>query len=562
MKQRKNFRLGDLLIQVGAITEDQLMQGLKYQKEKKIQLGDALKELGFITQRQIIEALEFQLGIPQVDLEKYHIEPEVPLLVSEDFARKNMLIPVKKAGNILQVAMEDPLNLIVINDVEIVTGLQVEPRISTGEQILNAINIHFNKKVAQEAMEAFKEENQEMDEKIDQNILMEINKAPVVRLVNTIIVQAAQNRASDIHIEPQEDTLRVRFRVDGDLQEVMHPSKQTHGAVITRIKIMAKLNIAERRIPQDGRIELEVQGRDLDIRVSTIPTIYGEKVVMRMLDRTQFLRKYDELGLSTEQQHMFNEIVKSRNGIILVTGPTGSGKSTTLYALLNELNDPNKNVITVEDPVEYRMAGLIQSQVNPKAGFDFASGLRSMLRQDPDVIMVGEIRDKETAEMAVRAGITGHLVLSTLHTNSSAQTINRLVDMDIEKFLLASSLVAVIAQTLVKKICPHCKKAYHPSEQELVSLGVKNAELVLYKGTGCSYCKNTGYLGRTAVYEIMKLDPEVRKMIMNDANPSDVKKYMRKVGMKSLDESCFDMMVKGITTFDEFLKISYSVEGK
>ncbi len=562
MKQRKSFRLGDLLIQVGAINEAQLMEGLRYQKIHKMHLGDSLKELGYITQRQIIEVLEFQLGIPQVDLEKTAIDADVPLLISEDFARNNTLIPIKKVDKTLHVAMEDPLNLIVINDIEIVTGLTVEPRIASGEQIISAINTHFNKKVAEEAIEAFAEEYQEYEEKIDQNIIREINKAPVVRLVNTIIVQAAQNRASDIHIEPQEETLRVRFRVDGDLQEVMHPAKQTHGAVITRIKIMAKLNIAERRIPQDGRIELNVQGRDLDIRVSTLPTIYGEKVVMRMLDRSQFLRKYEELGLNTVQQKMFAEIIKSRNGIILVTGPTGSGKSTTLYALLNELNDSRRNVSTVEDPVEYRMAGLAQSQVNPKAGFDFASGLRSLLRQDPDVIMVGEIRDKETAEMAVRAGITGHLVLSTLHTNSAAQTINRLVDMGMEKFLLASSLVAVIAQTLVKRICPKCRKAYKATDAQRDIIGVKNDELILYTGEGCSYCKGAGTLGRIAVYEIMKLDHGIRKMIINDVDPSEVKKYMRQHGMKSLSENCRDLLVKGITTYEEYLRISYSLEGK
>jgi len=562
MKQRETFRLGDLLVKVGAITEEQLKFSLELQREKKKKLGDVLQELEFVTQKQIVEALEFQLGIPQVDLDKYYIDPEIPRLVSEEFARKHGLIPIKKQGMTLHVAMSDPLNIIVINDLEIITGYQVEARIATEKDVLSAINTYFSKKSAEEAVEEFTKEFEVAEDEIDQNLLREINKAPVVRLVNTIIVQAAQSRASDIHIEPQEESLRIRFRVDGDLQEVMRPAKQTHGAIITRIKIMAKMNIAERRVPQDGRIELEVQGRDLDLRVSTIPTIYGEKVVIRILDRSNFLKSTAELGLTEQEQKMFKDITKSQNGMILVTGPTGSGKSTTVYALLSELNDSKKNVITVEDPVEYRMKGVVQSQVNHKAGFDFASGLKSMLRQDPDVIMVGEIRDHETAEIGVRAGITGHLVLSTLHTNSASQAINRLIDMNVERYLLASSVVAIIAQTLVKKVCPNCKLPYMPDVSELATLGFdSHADLELYKGTGCSICKQTGYMGRTAVYEIMKLDYEARKMIMENANPEDLRNYMRKTGMKTLQENCREMVLKGETTVEELVRISYSLEG-
>lgn len=562
MKQRETFRLGDLLVKVGAITEEQLKFALELQREKKKKLGDVLQDLEFVTQKQIVEALEFQLGIPQVDLEKYYIDPEIPRLVSEEFARKHKLIPIKKQGMTLHVAMSDPLNIIVINDLEIVTGYQVEARIATESDIDAAINTYFSKQTAEEAVEEFTKEFEVAEDEIDQNLLREINKAPVVRLVNTIIVQAAQSRASDIHIEPQEESLRIRFRVDGDLQEVMRPAKQTHGAIITRIKIMAKMNIAERRVPQDGRIELDVQGRDLDLRVSTIPTIYGEKVVIRMLDRSNFLRSVSELGLNKHEQDLFKDITRSTNGMILVTGPTGSGKSTTVYTLLSELNDSKKNVITVEDPVEYRMKGVIQSQVNHKAGFDFATGLKSMLRQDPDVIMVGEIRDRETAEIAVRAGITGHLVLSTLHTNSASQTINRLLDMNVERYLLASSVVAIIAQTLVKKMCPNCKLPYMPDSSDLATLGYdSNADLELYQSAGCSVCKHTGYLGRTAVYEIMKLDYTARTMIMENVNPEDLRNYMRKTGMKTLQENCREMVLRGETTVDELVRISYSLEG-
>lgn len=562
MKQRETFRLGDLLVKVGAITEEQLKFALELQREKKKKLGDVLQDLEFVTQKQIVEALEFQLGIPQVDLEKYYIDPEIPRLVSEEFARKHKLIPIKKQGMTLHVAMSDPLNIIVINDLEIVTGYQVEARIATESDIDAAINTYFSKQTAEEAVEEFTKEFEVAEDEIDQNLLREINKAPVVRLVNTIIVQAAQSRASDIHIEPQEESLRIRFRVDGDLQEVMRPAKQTHGAIITRIKIMAKMNIAERRVPQDGRIELDVQGRDLDLRVSTIPTIYGEKVVIRMLDRSNFLRSVSELGLNKHEQDLFKDITRSTNGMILVTGPTGSGKSTTVYTLLSELNDSKKNVITVEDPVEYRMKGVIQSQVNHKAGFDFATGLKSMLRQDPDVIMVGEIRDRETAEIAVRAGITGHLVLSTLHTNSASQTINRLLDMNVERYLLASSVVAIIAQTLVKKMCPNCKLPYMPDSSDLATLGYdSSADLELYQSAGCSVCKHTGYLGRTAVYEIMKLDYTARTMIMENVNPEDLRNYMRKTGMKTLQENCREMVLRGETTVDELVRISYSLEG-
>ncbi|MBN2797032.1 MAG: Flp pilus assembly complex ATPase component TadA [Clostridia bacterium] len=563
MKVKNTLRLGDLLVNVGKITNEQLEFALQVQKDKKMKIGETLIDLNFVTEKDIIEVLEFQLGIPQVDLEKYYIEPDVPNLISESFARSNLLIPIKRDGMRLAVAMSDPLNILVINDLEIITGFEVDPKIATERDIKNAIDQYFSKKSAEQAAEEFTKEYKLEKENIDKELLREINKAPVVRLVNTIIVQAAQSRASDIHIEPAEDYLRIRFRIDGDLQEVMKPAKQTHGAIVTRIKIMAKLDIAERRIPQDGRIEINVKNKELDLRVSTIPTIHGEKVVIRLLDRSTFMKPIAELGLSKNNLTTFKEIIKNRNGIILVTGPTGSGKSTSLYAMLNELNEAKRNVMTVEDPVEYRMEGVTQSQVNVKAGFSFPEGLRSMLRQDPDVIMVGEIRDTETAQIAVRAAITGHLVLSTLHTNNSVATINRLVDMGIKPYLVSSSIVAIISQLLVKKICPSCKVPYLPDEAELEMLELNDLdiEIELYKGTGCPHCKKTGYRGRTPIFEILQLDHDTRKMITEGKSSNDIKQMLSKKGMRTLQDSCLELVLKGETTVEELMRISYTLEG-
>lgn len=563
MKSSKNLRLGDLLVNSGKIKLEQLEFALQIQKEQKKKLGETLIELNLVSERDIIEVLEFQLGIPQVDLEKYYIEPDVPNLISEDFARKNLLIPIKRDGMRLAVAMSDPLNILVINDLEIITGFDVDPKIATEKDIRNAIDNFYSKKSAEEAAEEFTKEFQLEKEDIDQELLKEINKAPVVRLVNTIIAQAAQSRASDIHIEPAENYLRIRYRIDGDLQEVMKPAKQTHGAIVTRIKIMAKLDIAERRVPQDGRIEMTVKRRELDLRVSTIPTIHGEKVVIRLLDRSTFLKPLNELGLNEKNLKALRDIIKSRNGIVLVTGPTGSGKSTSLYAMLQVLNEDKRNVMTIEDPVEYRMEGITQSQVNVKAGFSFPEGLRSMLRQDPDTIMVGEIRDTETAEIAVRAAITGHLVLSTLHTNNSVATVNRLIDMGIKPYLVSSSIVAIISQLLVKKNCPFCTVPYLPAEDELkiLELGDLNIDIELHKGTGCPRCKHTGYLGRIPVFEIMQFNHDIRRMISDGASSNEIKKVMEQQGMRNLVDNCLELVLKGETTVEELMRISYTLEG-
>ncbi|MBN2898543.1 MAG: Flp pilus assembly complex ATPase component TadA [Clostridia bacterium] len=560
-KKIKPLRLGDLLVQVGALTEEQLQYALEMQKEKRMKLGEVLQELNFITSKEIAEVLEYQLGIPHVDLDKYYIDHEMIALISEEFARNNSVMPMKLENGVLHIAMDDPLNIVLINDLEIITGYIIEPRIASNEDIHAAIDQYYSKKTAEKAVEDFTKEFAIDEQEIDQNLLREINKAPVVRLVNTIILQAAQSKASDIHIEAEEENLRIRFRIDGDLQEIMKPAKQTHGAIVTRIKIMANMNIAERRLPQDGRIETEVNGKKYDLRVSTIPSIYGEKVVIRMVDRTSFLIDKQELGLSKQDMILFNEIAKNTNGIILITGPTGSGKSTTMYAMLNELNDSRKNIITIEDPVEYRMKGIIQSQVNHKAGYDFANGLKSMLRQDPDIIMVGEIRDVETALIASRAAITGHLVLSTLHTNNAVSTVNRLIDMGIQSYLVASTLVAILAQTLVKKVCPHCGVPYMPNEEERRLLNLNGEDVEIFKGVGCTHCNQTGYTGRTAVFEIVKFDSHARELVNNGKSTDELRRYFTSNGSRSLIDNCRQLVLAGVTTTDELSRISYSVEG-
>ena len=558
IKQRK--RLGDLLVESNLITEEQLANALKLQKSTGKKLGELLIDEGVITEKQMIEVLEFQFGIPHVDLSKYFIDPEIPRLISENLAKKHLLIPVRKERGHLVVAMADPLNIFAMDDVKIASGMEVEPVIATKQGILNSIEKYYGRQVAEQAIEDFRKQNYPdglLD--INDDSPNEINNAPVVRLVNSFIKQAVLARASDIHMEPFEHNLRIRFRIDGDLQEIMTTAKSTHSAIVTRIKIMGKMDIAEKRIPQDGRIETLVDGREVDLRISVLPTVHGEKVVIRLLDRSSFLLSKNDLGLTEANAKLFEKIVKQPNGMILVTGPTGSGKTTTLYTVLRELNQITKNIITVEDPVEYRLNGVNQVQVNNKAGMTFANGLRSILRQDPDIIMVGEIRDTETAHIAVRASITGHLVLSTMHTNDTAATISRLLDMDIEAYLVSSALVGVVAQRLVRKICESCKYSYEGEMKELELLGL-NEPTKLFKGKGCSLCSNTGYRGRTAIHEIMAVTKEIRKLIDLGASMDDLRKKSKEQGTLSLKENCRELVIDGQTTVEELIRAAYTLE--
>ncbi|HZX21681.1 MAG TPA: ATPase, T2SS/T4P/T4SS family [Clostridia bacterium] len=558
---RETKRLGDLLLESGLITQDQLGHVLEVQKSTGKKIGEVFIEEGIVSEDRIIEVLEFQLGIPHVDLNRYYIDPEIPGLISEKIARRYILIPVKKDRGKLIVAMADPLNIFAIDDIKILTGLDVVPLIATSRGVLEAIDKHYETENVEEALAEFKQDYQiDNINGIDEEILSEVNKAPIVKLVNSIIRQAVKMKASDIHIEPFEKVIKVRFRIDGDLQEIMKPAKVIHSAVATRIKIISKMDIAEKRLPQDGRIEMDVDGREIDLRISVLPTVYGEKVVMRILDRSNFLFSKRQLGFTQQNLEAFDNIIQSPNGIILVTGPTGSGKSTTLYAVLKELNQVSKNIITVEDPVEYQMDGINQVQVNTKAGLTFANGLRSILRQDPDIIMIGEIRDNETAQIAVRAAITGHLVLSTLHTNDTASSVTRLINMGIEPYLVSSSVVGITAQRLVKKICENCKTGHIADELEKKALRAEDTEEVtVYKGTGCNLCNNTGYKGRTAIHEILPITKGIRLLVDAGASIDSIREEAQKQNFVSLRDNCAQLVREGVTTIDELLRVTYSI---
>lgn len=556
-KNRK--KLGDILVESGKISNEQLSYALELQKKRGDKLGKVLVDEGIITEDEIIEVLEYQLGIPHVHLRKYSVDPKAVSLVPESLARRHCLIPVKKDKRILIVAMSDPLNIFALDEVRLASGLEVQPVIASEEDIKRVIEYFYGKQTAEKAVEEFKKEyNSGNNLEFDQELLEQINNAPVVRLVNLIIEQAVVNRASDIHIEPSEEKLRIRLRIDGQLQEIMSTSMNTHGAVVTRIKIMSNLNIAERRVPQDGRVEMKAAGKILDLRISTLPTVYGEKVVIRVLDRSSFLMTKRQLGFNEGNMKIFDSLLRVPYGMILVTGPTGSGKTTTLYAALRELNRTAVNIITLEDPVEYRLEGINQVQINPKAGLTFASGLRSILRQDPDIIMVGEIRDEETANLAVRAAITGHLVLSTMHTNDAASAAVRLVDMGVEPYLVASSIVGVISQRLVRKICPECKVPHTASDEAMKILGVETGEpLTIYRGKGCNNCNGTGYRGRTAVFEIMEITKRHKELINQRVSSDRLAELSVAMGMKTLRDSCADLVIRGVTSLEEVIKAVY-----
>ena len=541
--QRK--RLGDLLVDAGMITEEQLQDTLA-QKENDQKLGDALLERGYINEQQLIEVLEFQLGIPQVSLYRYQVDTSLLNLVSKEFAFRNILMPIKKEGNQLVVAMNDPMDYIALDDLRLSTGLQISPVIAKKEEIVTALYKYYT------TTETFEDLGAE-----DADDGLEGENAPAIRLVNQILTVGVQMKASDIHIDPQETRILIRYRVDGLLHTERILSRNIYNLLISRIKIMANLNITESRLPQDGRIKLDIHNIAVDLRISFLPTVYGEKVVIRILDLSNVLIKINQIGFNNLNLQSFVNMIEHPSGMVLITGPTGSGKSSTLYAALNHLNTEEVNIITVEDPVEFQIAGINQVQVNPSIGLTFASGLRSILRQDPNIVMIGEIRDNETAEIAIRASLTGHLVLSTLHTNSALSTIPRLLDMDVEPYLVVSSLIGIVAQRLVRKICKECREEYVPTEMEKNLFQKRGIKVnTLHRGKGCPQCKNTGYKGRVAIHEVLTMNDQIRSMMMNHKSMSEMKQYLLKSGMIFLLDDGLLKAKNGFTTVEEVLRVA------
>lgn len=566
MIYRKKVRLGDLLVQKGIITEEQLSEALKQQKEKKLMLGEMIVSMGFASQSQINDVLCEHLNIDFVDMREEEPDPQVLSLLDESIMRKYTLVPLRHDNNnagALQVAMADPMNILAMDDINIITGMQVVPILANAQDINAFLDKAFGQQQAQNIVELYKreqEDNNKEAEKENNARREEIENAPIVVLINNIIEQAVRQRASDIHIEPMEKTVRVRYRIDGNLKEIMKYDNALLGAITTRLKIMSGMDISEKRKPQDGRITTTVDRREYDIRVSNLPTVYGEKVVMRIASKEGFNVDISKLGLTERDRKVFQDILRNPHGIILVTGPTGSGKSTTLYTALSELNTEDVNIITVEDPVEANIDGINQVQVNTRANLTFASALRSILRQDPDIIMIGEIRDSETAEIAVRASITGHLVVSTLHTNSTASSVARLEDMGVESYLIADSMVGIIAQRLVRRLC-ECKKTKEATVEEKQLLGVDTEKsCTIYEPCGCKLCNNTGYYGRMGIYEIMKISPAIKRLISKNADAEDIKNQAVKEGMNTLKMAAANGVKEGITSIAEMIKATYEAE--
>lgn len=558
----KKIRLGEALVLSNAITEEQLNRALEEQKKSGKRLGEVLSDQGLITEDIIAQVLSAQLGYPIIELSNIDIPQEVRGLVSTSVLKKNKILPIEYAENnmnVLRVAMADPQDMDAMDDISIITGCQVEPLIATPRGILMAIDRLYGSSEVASALDEYAKERFGTDEE-DDSENEDINNSPIVVLVKEMIERAARQRASDIHIEPLEKSVRIRYRIDGVLYEKAKYDIKILSAMSARVKIIGGMDISEKRKPQDGRITQMVDRTEYDIRVSILPTVYGEKIVMRLASKTALNREKSQLGLKPAEMAQFDHILKNPHGILLVTGPTGSGKSTTLYTALSELNTEEVNIITVEDPVEANIDGINQVHVNPKADLTFASALRSILRQDPDIIMIGEIRDHETASIAVQASITGHLVVSTLHTNSSASTITRLEDMGLEPYLIADSIVGVIAQRLVRRLCPACKKPHMATEEEKELMGLKpDEEVQIYEPCGCIQCDQMGYKGRIGVYEIMEMTPELKRIISKNGDADEIRDQALKDGMHTLRMSATEYVLNGITSFSEMMKVSFDL---
>ncbi len=564
-------RFGERLVEEGLITAEQFELALKKHKETKVLLRQILVDLGFISEDKLLEFTAKVMGIPVVkDLLNKITDPQIVKIVPEKTCRQNFVLPLYKTANVLTIAMFDPFDVFVLDDLQALTKCKIESVLSKKEDILKTLSIFYEEKenieeivkgMTQEAeeLEIIRETREEENEKIDAQAV----DAPIIRLVNTIITQAIKQRASDIHVEPDEKGLRIRYRIDGILRETMSPPKRLQAPIISRIKIMAEMDISIKRQAQDGRFKIRVENKNIDVRISSVPTIYGEKLVMRLLDKSFIQMGLMDCGLSKSCLERFSELINRPYGIILVTGPTGSGKTTTLYLALQTLNSPDKNIITIEEPVEYDLEGVNQIPVNSKAGITFAKGLRSILRQDPDVIMVGEMRDLETADVAVRAALTGHLVFSTLHTNDACSSIIRLIDMGIASYLVTSSICCVLAQRLVRTICDKCKEAYTPSQEQLDSAGIKASvsEVTFYRGKGCEDCGQTGFRGRTGLFELMVVDKKLRQLIHEGQSVDALRSASQKSGMKFLWDDGLEKVLQGQTTIEELKRVTF-LEGE
>lgn len=549
--------LGDILLENGLLSKTQLEEALAEQKNTREKLGQILVRRGFITDQQLLEVLEFSLGIPQVQLNQVKIDPAVVRILPTSLIRKHYILPISVNQQRLTLGMVDPLNYEAIDDVRILTGLDVLP-VLVSENDMNAaiqqfaalqVDSRMEKLLGELSQQSFGVGEIEVSPDIEDD-------APVIRMVNSILQQAIQVMASDIHIEPLEHDVRVRIRIDGELVEVLSLPKKSFAAIVSRIKIMGNLDISEKRIPQDGRTRMIFEGREIDFRISSLPSIHGEKMVLRILDRTHALMSLKDLGFSTVNLEKIAALIRRPHGMIVVTGPTGSGKTTTLYSILTEINVAESNIVTLEDPVEYSLVGINQVQINNKAGLTFPAGLRSILRQDPDIIMVGEMRDTETAELGVRAALTGHLFFSTLHTNSAAGTIARMVNMGIENYLLSSSLIGVVSQRLIRRLCPHCKQAYQLDETVARRLGMQDhVDQVFYRPQGCNRCRQAGYSGRMALHEVLVLGPQMRIAINNQVNSEDeLEAIARQEGMITMREDGIGKALAGSTSLEEVMK--------
>ncbi|MEW6188693.1 MAG: ATPase, T2SS/T4P/T4SS family [Actinomycetota bacterium] len=552
---RVKKRLGKILIEAGLITEEQLQKALESRDNKS--LARTLVDLGYVTEGDIAKTLAQRMHLPFINLEDYKINPNAATIISEEVAQRYLVFPIDFEGDRLVVAMADPANVFAIDDLRIVTGYDVKPVVSTESGILSAIHQYARiDKTIEQVAETVAAESEVREALTEER---EAEEAPVVKLVDLIITEAVRERANDIHIEPQEKDLRIRYRIDGVLHEVMRSPKGIQPGLVSRIKIMAGMDIAERRIPQDGRFGLTLDKKSIDFRVATLPTIHGEKIVLRLLEKESILMDLNDLGMLPESLERFKSSFTKPYGTILVTGPTGCGKTTTLYAVLNVLNSPEKNIITVEDPVEYRLPGINQVQVNPKAGLTFATGLRSILRNDPDIVMIGEIRDVETAMIAIESALTGHLVLSTLHTNDAPSSLTRLTEMGVEPFLTSSAVDCIVAQRLARRLCSHCKEPYTPDPKILRDVGFPlNGDKgvpTLYRPGGCGKCDGTGYKGRIGVFEVMLVNETIERLTVEKASAEEIRRVAIAEGMKTLRQDGFEKVRLGITSIEEIIRV-------